>query len=79
MTALVFASDHWHDGGGFWFPLVPLLFLTLWIVLFVTIGRRWRGPHHQSGESVLAEHYARGEIEETEYRERRAVLRTKGS
>ena len=74
MNALVFATDHWHD-GGFWFPLVPLLFLGLWIAVFIAVGRRWRGPYRSSGESVLAERYARGEIDEAEYRDRRAVLR----
>jgi putative membrane protein len=82
MTALLLA---WHDGyrhgGGFWFPLIPVLFLGLWVTLFVTIGWRWRhGYGHGSGpspESVLGERYARGEIDEAEYRQRRSVLRAK--
>ena len=78
MNGLVFASHHWNDGGGFWFPLFPLLFFGLWIAVLVTIGRRWRAPHRQSGEAVLAERYARGEIDEGEYRARRTVLRAKG-
>lgn len=73
----------WHDGphhdGGYWFPLVPLLFFGLWVTVFLTIGRRWRQSfvHGPSGESVLAERYARGEIDEAEYRRRRSVLRAK--
>jgi putative membrane protein len=79
MTALVFAN-HLNDHGGYWFPLVPLLFLGFWIVVLVTVGRRWGSPQRQSGEAVLAERYARGEIDEGEYRERQAVLRRrKGS
>ncbi len=80
MTALLLAT---HDGyhHGSWFPLFPLLFLGLWVVVFLTIGRRWRHGsdhgHGPSGESVLAERYARGEIDEAEYRSRRAVLRGK--
>ena len=44
------------------------------IVMFV----RYRGHSHRgsyAGESRLAERYAAGEIDETEYRERMAVLR----
>lgn len=75
---LVLASHPWrHDGAWLpFFPLFPLLVLALWLVVFLSIGRRWR-PHRLSGESVLAERYARGEIAEDEYRERRAVLRAK--
>jgi putative membrane protein len=78
MTALLLASHYWHGHHGLWFPLFPLLFLSLWIAAFVFIGRRWRHAHGHSGESVLGERYARGEIDEAEYRERRAVLRGKG-
>jgi putative membrane protein len=77
MTSLLLATHHgYHDS---WFPLFPLLFLGLWLALFLTIGRRWRHGygHGPSGESVLAERYARGEIDEAEYRSRRAVLRGK--
>jgi len=72
------ADDHWHHHGWFpWFPLVPLFFIGVWIFLFAFVfRRRWRmgGP---SGEAVLAERYARGEIDEQEYRHRREVLRRK--
>ena len=78
MTGLLFATHHFHDGGGFWFPLIPLLFLGLGVAAFVVLGRRWRAPYRQSGEAVLAERYARGEIDEGEYRARRTVLRAKG-
>ncbi len=69
----------WH---GWWF------FPFLWIGWLVFIGllffgaRRfwWRGrweerAGHRSGESVLGERYARGEIDEDEYRKRLEVLR----
>jgi putative membrane protein len=79
------AVDHWHhdDGHWFpWFPLVPLVFIGLWVVVILTLrgrwGRRWGWQHGwQSGESVLAERFARGEIDEAEYRQRRAALRRK--
>jgi putative membrane protein len=74
MIDFLLASHQWHGHDGAWFPLFPLLFLGLWVVLLVTVGRRWRHSRG-GGESVLAERYARGEIDEAEYRERRAVLR----
>lgn len=69
------------DGFVFWpfFLLIPL-FWFLVIGFFIFFGRRiWRRNHYwaatQGAESVLRERYARGEIDETEYRQRLEVLR----
>jgi putative membrane protein len=73
--ALVLATHHDH-----WFPwfLIPLFFIGFWILVFAVFGRRWRHhPYHRPGESILADRYARGEIDEQEYRQRRAALRSK--
>jgi putative membrane protein len=63
-------------GPGLWF---------LWIVLFWGLVAfffwRRRGFRHDlrvSGEAVLGERYARGEITEDEYRERLRVLKDTG-
>ena len=74
----------WGWGPGPWFLLVPLFWFGL-IALFFAIGSRrrrrywggWDGPGDGDGGSaraVLAERYARGEIDETEYRARLEVL-----
>ncbi len=75
LTVLADDADRWGGGPGPWFLLFPLLFWTTLVVVFVVFGRRrWRG---RSGESTLADVFARGEITEAEYRTRLAVLREK--
>jgi putative membrane protein len=70
----------WYDGGfSPWFLLFPLFWILV-IGLFIFVGRRtWRSNRRwaatQGGEGVLRERYARGEIDETEYRQRLQVLR----
>lgn len=80
MNIMQFAGHGpWHHGGGpGWWPVIPLGFALFW--LFVIGGggyllwRRAKSP--TSAEAVLAERYARGEIDEEEYRERLGVLRS---
>lgn len=80
-----------HPGGGWggpgWlFLLIPLFWITLLVLFFAFMGRRWRsaarngyGPHGWSAavsaEQTLSERFARGDIDETEYRARLEVLR----
>ncbi len=76
----------WGDGGwhGGWFLLFPLFWifwiLIIWLLFATVIRRRvgrggWPGGWAGSAESVLGERFARGEIDESEYRSRLAVLR----
>ena len=74
-------------GFGWWFLLIPLFWIALFVTLFAVFGRRWRraaadggyGPYGRSparqAEVTLAERYAKGDIDETEYRARLEVLR----
>ena len=79
-AAGVAARAPWYDGGfSPWFLLVPLFWILV-IGLFIFVARRtWRNNHRwaarQGGEGVLRERYARGEIDENEYRQRLEVLR----
>jgi len=62
-------GDHaWHP----WFLIFPIVFWTLVILGAVLLWRRRVGRH---GEGTLRDTYAKGEIDEAEYRERLAVLR----
>ena len=69
------AHEHW-DGPGHWWPIFPILwFLAIFTAIFL-FGRRARHCRYasRSGVARLSERYAAGEIDEAEYRERRAVL-----
>ena len=74
-------ANHWHDHhDGDWFPffpLIPLFFIGVWVFVIVTVRRRFGFGFRHTGESVLAERYARGEIDEGEYIQRRDVLRNR--
>ena len=68
----------WGWGPGPWFLVVPLFWFGLVALLFAIGSRRrrryWDGPRDAGARAVLAERYARGEIDETEYRARLEVL-----
>jgi putative membrane protein len=69
-----------HGGWG-WGWIFPLTWIVVIAVFWTFAWRRpwWRGARgwHEatSPEAVLGERYARGEIDEDEYRKRLAVLR----
>lgn len=63
-----FAEHDWNP----WFVLIPITFWTLVIVGVVYLLRRCRG---RRGIHTLRDAYAKGEVNEAEYRERLAVLR----
>ena len=62
-------------GFGFIFPLLFWLLLFAGIFFLVRRKQDWREWHGvRSGEAVLSERYAKGEITEEEYRQRKSVL-----
>ena len=67
-TAERYGDHAWHP----WFLVFPIVFWTLVIGGAVFLWRRRVGRH---GEGTLRDTYAKGEIDETEYRQRLAVLR----
>ncbi|WP_035845337.1 SHOCT domain-containing protein [Kitasatospora azatica] len=80
-TALL-ADSGWHP----WFLFIPFFWLAFLVIVFAVLRRTvWRragcfGPYayHHAGQqgplAVLGERYARGEIDEDEYRARKAVI-----
>lgn len=75
--ALLTAGPNWHHGGFGWIPFglfwVAVLGTAIWLLV------RAAKPHERSGveraSDILAERYARGELNREEYRERLAELR----
>jgi len=77
LSTQLLAHDTW-DGPGPWWPLFPLFWIAFFVLVFGVFGRFGRRRWHRgsyAGESRLAERYAACEIDESEYRERLAVLR----
>ncbi|MBD8079599.1 SHOCT domain-containing protein [Cellulosimicrobium arenosum] len=84
ITAAVVTGPHW--GPGPWWFIFPLLWFLLFASVIFLIARRARrgwgpggsGPWRHAGPdpvAILGERYARGEIDESEYRARLTVLR----
>lgn len=86
-TALVATHFAGPWGFGWWFLLIPLFWILVFVLVFAIFGRRWRraaadgyGPYGRStpvrqAETTLAERFAKGDIDETEYRARLEVIR----
>ncbi len=76
-STILATNDHW-DGPGGWWPIFPIFWLLCFLTaafLFSLRARRHCGYGSRSGVSRLSERFAAGEIDETEYRQRLAVLR----
>ena len=74
-----------HESWGAWPWLAPL-WILLWIVVIVTVirllsrrgGGAWCGPRAGTArgpQEILADRFARGEIDASEYRARLDTLR----
>lgn len=66
---------HERDWDGPPLFLFPLVWIAAIALIWYFAGRRWRGGRG-TGQAVLAERYARGEIDEAEYERRREYLRS---
>ncbi len=87
MTTLLLDNPAYYHGG--WWFLFPFgWFFGFLLIVFILRGifwrRHWRHYQHRpwgwggdsDPRSILAARYARGEIDESEYRQRLAVLNT---
>lgn len=74
---------HWNDGWGWgvWLMMMGFMFvfwgLIAWVVAALVRGQsgtRYQ-PQPRSAQEILAERFARGEIDEDEYARRMNALR----
>jgi putative membrane protein len=78
-TTLAATAPYWHGGGpSHGFPVLPVV-LLLFVVGALVFGllRRGAGRAITDARSVLADRFARGEIDAEEYRARRSELSRK--
>ncbi len=75
-TATTFLADEYqrwgHHAFSPWFIVIRLVVFLVIVGVIIYLARRWRGGQ---GERTLRDTYAKGEVNEAEYRERLAVLR----
>jgi putative membrane protein len=80
LSAATPLADHWHDGHwGPWFILIPLFWIAVLVGIFWLLRRGGAGPWRggeaaMSATDVLERRFAEGQIDEEEYRRRRATL-----
>lgn len=72
----------WNYGWGMgFFPFMPVIWIIIWVLIFVVIYRNYDKRHNhgreeqQSAEDILKERFAKGEINEKEFKEKMKVLR----
>jgi putative membrane protein len=74
----------WNDGWGAWWLVMPLVMIGFWVaVIWVVVNplRRQPSPTSTGGarppspEEILAQRYARGEIDDDVYHRRLGILR----
>jgi putative membrane protein len=79
-------GDHMDNGNGWWWVMGivgGLFMIALIVVLIVVLVQHYNPPERSTrrttdnspGENILSERFARGEIDEDEYRRRRDALR----
>jgi putative membrane protein len=80
LTTLAATAPYWHGGGmpSHGFPVFPVLLLLLVLgALVFGVLRRGARRAIADARSVLADRFARGEIDAEEYRARRSALNRK--
>jgi putative membrane protein len=74
---------YWYGGSGWGYAFMMVSMVVFWglvigaiVVVVRSLDRaRADGPAATGAEEALAERYARGDIDQTEYRQRLSVLR----
>lgn len=73
---------YWNDGWGWvgWLTMTIFMVgfwgLVAWVIVTVTRGPSGSGHQQHSAEDILAERFARGEIDHDDYTQRLDALRS---
>ncbi|MGH9117922.1 MAG: SHOCT domain-containing protein [Acidimicrobiales bacterium] len=73
----------WRDGNWGWWLFMPVVMVAFWAAVIwvaVTAVRRQPGPAQdpsRDAEQILAERYARGDIDDDEYHRRLDTLHSR--
>jgi putative membrane protein len=77
-----FGGMGWGSGGGGMLGIVPMMLWWLLLVVGIALLVKWLfgitagGRHAGGARDILAERYARGEIDREEFENRKRDLRT---
>ena len=69
-------SGDWGWGAWVVMSLMMLAFWALVIWAFLSVARSNGSHRRDSSDDILSDRFARGEIDEAEYRRRRELIRT---
>jgi putative membrane protein len=66
----------WADSYGwpFWWMCPVMMLVMLAVVAGIILARRRSGDGHRASLQILAERFARGEIQKEEYQEKKAAI-----
>jgi putative membrane protein len=69
-------NDQWPMPWMFFGPMMMILFVVICMAMmfFMMRGGMMRGNRRQDAIDILRERFARGDIDKTEYEERRRLL-----
>lgn len=73
--------EDWHMGGGWWFWFIIMIVVGLVVIILVYLVLKEEGDRgmssysEKSAEKILDERFARGEIDEDEYKQMKKELR----
>ena len=72
---MMWLGGDWGWGAWLAMSLMMLAFLAVAIWVFLSVTHTSSDDRRDSGEDILADRFARGEIDENEYRHRRELIR----
>jgi putative membrane protein len=67
-------DGHWFGGGFMWLFWILLIVLVLWAVKAATGGANNSAEKQKSALDILKERYAKGEIDQEEFEQKRKDL-----